>query len=500
MTRDDALRLLLPASFTDFVQEFWPVASPDPLIWGRHLDTLCAHLQAVATGEVRNLLVNLPPRHSKSLVTTVLFPVWLWLRDQTHRIITASYSKKLSNEHALLSRRVLESAPFRRLFPQITLADDTNRQDHYKNGAGGERLAVSVGSSTTGFNATVIIVDDLHAVQDRESEAERRSALDFYRLALSSRAVPGRAVPRIVLGQRVHADDVSGYCLANLDESWSCLVLPLEFDPARPALPNRLGFVDWRTEAGELLWPEAFDAARVRQIKTEHRHDFACLYQQDVEGGAGDLFRRDWFRYYTETDTAYLLNGRAVRKSACTRIMAVDLAVSTSATADWTVAIVADLQGGDIIIRHVHRARHDGTRLVPAIKGVADTFKPVFVAVERAGQQAIVIDQLRAAGVLVRPVKPEGDKESRSIPAQIKFESGQVWFPQGQPWVADLEAELLSFPRGRHDDQVDALSYLVLMAQRYDRSEPEPTEEQAEAKWKEAREQHFQKLLWAGLE
>src|SRR5579883_938151 len=204
MTRDDALRQLLPFSFVDFVREFWPLVSPDPLIWGRHLDVLCDYLQRVVTGKVKNLLVNLPPRHSKSLVTSVLFPVWVWLRSPTERIITASYAKKLSTDHAHLSRQLLTSDRFRTLFPGIALSEEANRQDHYRNTAGGERLAVSVGSSTTGFNASFIIVDDLHAVQQAESEAERRAAVDYYRLALSSRAIPGQHVPRIVLGQRVH--------------------------------------------------------------------------------------------------------------------------------------------------------------------------------------------------------------------------------------------------------------------------------------------------------
>lgn len=498
--RDTLLRLLLPNSFVDFVREFWTVVSPDPLVWGRHLDALCLHLQGVAEGRVHNLLINLPPRHSKSIVCTVLWPVWLWLRDPSERIISASYSKRLATEHSQLSRTLIESDPFRRLWPHLGLTDDTNAKDHYRTSAGGQRLAVSVGSSTTGFNASVILVDDLHSVADRESEAERRSATDYYRLTLSSRAIPGRRVPRVVVGQRVHQDDVSGYVLDTLDDTWTCLVLPMEYQPDRAALPNALGWSDWRTQPGELLWPEAFSPARVQQIRKDHRHDYPCLYLQDVEHSSGDLFKAEWFRTWRPCDAGYQLDGRVVRSSKCLRIAAADLAVSTSDTADYTVCVVADCQGGDVIVRHVLRDRLDGTKIVPALSAICRTWKPTFMAVEKAGQQGIVIDQLKAAGVPVKAVRPEGDTEARSVIAQIKSEAGQVWWPAGADWVREVQAELLAFPRGRHDDCVSALGYLCQMASKYDRSIPEPDEDTQVAEAERRADEAYRRLLWAGID
>ena len=316
LTLAAAQRLLFPASFADFCRWAWDKVSPDPLVWGRHLDALCLHLQGVAEGKTDNLLVNLPPRHSKSIVCTVLWPVWLWLRDPSHRVISASYAKRLATEHSALSKRLIESGEFRTLFPHVELLHDSSAKDMYRNSAGGQRLAVSVGSSTTGFDATALIVDDLHSVADRESEAERTAAVDYYRLTLSSRAVPGRRVPRVVVGQRVHASDVSGYVIDTLDDTWSCLVLPMEFNPAIPALPNRLDWSDWRTEEGEVLWPEAFPRVRIEQIKRDHRHDYACLYNQDVDHSSGELFKAEWWRYWRERDGQLILNDRVVRPSS----------------------------------------------------------------------------------------------------------------------------------------------------------------------------------------
>ena len=494
----DAQRLLFPHDFAAFCRWAWPLVSPDPLVWGRHLDALCLHLQGVAEGKTDNLLVNLPPRHSKSIVCTVLWPVWLWLRNPTERVISASYSKRLATEHSSQSRRLIESPDFKRLYPGLVLRDDSNAKDAYRNTEGGQRLAVSVGSSTTGFDATVLVIDDLHSVADRESEAEREAAVDYYRLTLSSRAVPGKRVPRVVVGQRVHAGDVSGYVLDTLDESWSCLVLPMEHRPDLPVLQNALGWKDWRKVEGEVLWPQAFPPARVAQIKRDHRHDYACLYGQDVDHTQGDLFRADWFRYWREQNGLLILNERPVRPSSCLRIAAVDLAVTTNSTSDWTVCVVADCQGGDVIVRHLLRKRLDGTRLVPELEAVYRAWKPAFVAVEKAGQQSVIIDQLKIKGLPVKGVVPQGDKETRSVTAQIKFEAGQVWYPANAEWLGAVQGELLAFPRGRHDDCVDALSLLTQMATKYDRSLPEVEVDTVE-KQRLWREREYSRMLWGGI-
>ena len=494
-----ARRFLFPHSFADFCRWAWPLVSPDPLVWGLHLDALCLHLQGVVEGKTDNLLVNLPPRHSKSIVCTVLWPVWLWLRNPSERIISASYSKRLATEHSALSKRLIESPEFRLLFPHLELMSDSNAKDMYRNSYGGQRLAVSVGSSTTGFDATALVVDDLHSVADRESEAERTAAVDYYRLTLSSRAVPGKRVPRVVVGQRVHASDVSGYVIDTLDDTWSCLVLPMEYSPEIPLLPNRLGWADWRKEEGEVLWPEAFPPHRISQIKRDHRHDYACLYNQDIDHSSGELFRAEWWRYWRESNGLLLLGDkRVVRPSSCLRIAAVDLAVTTSNTSDWTVCLVADCQGGDVIVRHVLRERLDGTKLVPRLEAVYRQCKPAFMAVEKAGQQAVVIDQLKLRGVPVRGVVPQGDKESRSVTAQIKMEAGQFWTEANAPYLGTLQGELLAFPRGRHDDMVDAASLLCQMASKYDRSLP-TVEDDLVAKERAWEERRLSNMLWGGV-
>ncbi len=518
MDTSDTLKALLTASFAHFVRYFWRCVSLEKLVRGRHIDALCEHLQAVAEGKLTNLLINLPPRHTKSTVCTILFPVWLWLRDPTERILSASYGMKLSEELAYGAKKLVTSGRFAKLFPELALSDDTKSKTHFKLTAGGERLAVSVGAATTGFNATYVIGDDLHSISEKESEAERTAAINYLRTDLLSRPVLTRRVPIIVLGQRVHAADVSGWIIDNFkdDPSWTFLCLPLEYDPDREVLHNGIGWRDWRSERGELLFPQVVTPEQVRRWKVEKRHDYPCLYNQDVVNRAGDLFKAEWFRYYTETDGGYDLGGKVVRRDRCVRLAMTDLAVSTDSDSDYTVCVVADCYRGDIIVRHVLRERLDGTKLIPKLKAVFDAYKPQFMGVERAGQQKVIIDQLRAAGVTVRAISPEGkDKEVRSISAQIRFEAGQVWFPSSAPWKQEVEDELLAFPRGRHDDVVDAVSYLVVQAARFDRTRPDEDEVvlsaedrmkramDQQAKWieeaKASRQEMISKAMMAGI-
>ena len=172
--------------------------------------------------------------------------------------------------------------------------------------------------------------------------------------------------------------------------------------------------------------------------------------------------------------------------------------MTTGNGSDWTVCIVADCQGGDIVVRHVLRERLDGTRLVPSLEKIYRQWKPAFMAVEKAGQQVVIIDQLKLRGVPVRGVVPQGDKEARSVTAQIKMEAGQFWTEANAPYLGTLQGELLAFPRGRHDDCVDACSLIAAMASKYDRSLP-TVEDDLAAKERAWEERKWQNMLWGGV-
>jgi predicted phage terminase large subunit-like protein len=425
--------------------------------------------------------------------------VWYWTQEPSTRVIHGTYSKDLSVTHASLSRRLIESPTFQQTFPEIKLEVGSERKDHYKNTLGGARLSVSVHGATTGYDADLILADDLHSVQERESEAEAQHAVTFYSQTLSSRAVFGKRVPKIVLGQRVGGQDVSQFILDNFksDPSWSFLVLPMEYDPNKTSLPNAINWQDKRTEEGEILWPEAVTPNKLNAIKREHRHSYACLYNQDPVAQAGNLFKAETFQYHSPSEYGYQLGTKHVQHTDCWRFATVDLAVGTASNNDYTVIGVFDWASGNLILKHLTRARLDGTKIVPTITALYHQHKPQFVVVENVAMQKVIIDQLRQH-VPVKAYRPEGDKETRSILAQVLFEDGKVWLP---PSCTDLTNELLAFPNGKHDDMVDVLSMAAHIANRYGRQGTKPalSDEEQQAQEDEARRKHMRNLANAGM-
>lgn len=500
-------RLLAAAKFGHFVELLWPAVSTEPFVPGYHIDAICEHLQAVAEGKLSRLVINLAIRHTKSLLCSVLFPAWLWVRNPAEMIITASYSKDLTVRDAVRTRRVLESDLFRRYFPPVQFIDDTNRKDYYQNTHKGHRLSVSIGSRTAGFDATVIVADDIHDFATRTSQAERDAACDYFETGLLSRFVDKSKERAVLAGHRVHEDDVYARLRAKYgdDGTWSWLVLPEEYTPKFSEWSNGLGWKDRRKE-GELLWPERFNATVLAGEKKRYRHEYSAIFLQEPTPAEGTLFKREWFKYWTaeedEHGRYYVLGGKRYSQAKAWRIGLVDTAISTSAEADYTVCSMVDVVGPHLVLVDQLRGRFDGNKIVPKLAEFYGRHQPQFLAVEKQFVGKFVLDQLREREVVVKAfdARHHGDKEQRAVAAEIKMEAGQVWFPAGEPWVAALEKELLAFPNGSHDDQVDALSMAAILVEKYKgRVEEVETPEEVQARVERERVERFNAILNAGL-
>ena len=246
-------------------------------------------------------------------------------------------------------------------------------------------------------------------------------------------------------------------------------------------------------ENGPALWPERFDEKRLRQIEqTLGKYYFSALYQGSPSPEGGGLFQRGWIQYYREHGEYYLIRERPVKKSQCRRFATVDLAFSTKKEADYTVlAAWAVTPECDLLLIDIHRDRMTGEQLVPATKSMMSKHDLEYVGIEDTQAQTLVVQTARRAGLTVRALKANLDKITRAIPAQIRMEAGQVFFPKSHPELATFEHELMTFPKGAHDDCVDTLSYAALEVQRIG-SAPLPPEERerleheaAEREWQE---------------
>lgn len=497
---------LTASDFRLFVKRMWPAVSSDTFTPGYHLSAICAHLQAVADGQIHRLAINVAVRHSKSLLCSVLWPCFLWTRQPSSRIITASYSQVLTVRDAVRSRQLLESDLYRMYFGNVQFVEDTNRKDYYANTSKGHRLSVSITSRTAGFDADYVVADDIHDWATRTSEAERNKAADYFETGLMSRIVRKDDERAVVCGHRCHEDDVYSRLRQKYgdDGTWTWLVLPEEYTPTYRDWHNGIGWQDKRQE-GELLWPERFDEKVIQQEKKRYRHEYSAIFQQEPTPAEGTLFKPEWFKYWTDEviDGAeyYVLDGKKYLKSKAWRVTTVDTAISTNPGSDYTVIQTWDLIGPYKVLVDQVRKRLDGTKIVPAIRQVYEALEPQFVSVEAEFVGKMVIDQLRQVNVPVKAfqAKKYGDKEQRAVGAEIEFEGGRVFFRADAEYLSALQSELLAFPNGSHDDQVDAISQMAALCHKYNgKAEEELTPEEVQAKATAEAKEKFNRLLWQG--
>lgn len=457
----------------EFVPAAWPLAEPgSAFVAGIHTDLICAYLERVMHGDVRRLLINIPPRYGKTLLVSVLFPTWVWITRPQTRFLSASYGIDLAQRDAARMRRLVESSWYQANWPgRVRLADDQNAKARFENGHGGARVAASVGGAATGEGGDIILVDDPLKIEQSESPASRQAAVDWFDHTISTRLNDPQTGAIIIIGQRLHEADLFGHLLAR--GGWTHLCLPAEYDPVHPYLcPD-----DPRTQPSELLWPERWSTGQLDALKQGlGSYRSASMLQQQPAPAGGGIFRRDWWQYYHPTSPP--LRFQRILQSW-------DLAFTNTPGSDYVVGQVWGIRGADRYLLRQTRGRLDFTQTLEAIRTqtrwVTDhypTGRSHAILIERAANAHAVTTTLKhdIPGVIL--VAPEGDKINRAHAVTPQIEAGNVYLP-GAPnsdhtgydpahtprWVQDLIEETAAFPTARHDDQVDALTQALRRAQ-----------------------------------
>lgn len=306
------------------------------------------HLEAVSRGELRNLLINIPPRHMKSLAVSVFWPVWAWLTHPESRWLFSSYALSLSTRDSVKCRRLIESPWFQRRWGHVfQLTGDQNQKMRFENDKTGYRIATSVGGAATGEGGDVVCVDDPHSVEEKESDAIRESTLIWWDETMSTRLNDQKTGAKVIVMQRVHEKDLSGHVLEQ--GGYVHLRLPAEFEPQKRCTTS-IGFVDPRQHEGELLWPEHVGPNEIEELKRRlGPSGFAGQFQQRPVPAGGLLFRLEWFDVI---DAA----------PPCKQIVrAWDMAATEESTGrdpDWTVgAKIGEGFDGNFYILDVKRAK-----------------------------------------------------------------------------------------------------------------------------------------------
>lgn len=435
----------------DFVKLGWSVIEPaTPYVHGRHIDVMCEYLEAVANGEIRRLIINVPPGTSKSTVVGVFFPMWIWgpRKSPSSRFVGISHEQSLGIRDNLKCRRLVSSDWYQRLWPEVQLTKDQNEKLNFENAATGFRL-VATPSNITGKRGDVVIIDDPISVENANSETERERVNLWFQESLPSRMNDPEKSAIVLVMQRVHERDPTGLILSK-NWGWDHLMLPMRFEPERRSRS------DWRTEPGELLFPERFPEHVVEELESVlQSYAAAGQLQQRPTPREGGLFKRSWFADKFRD---------AVPKGArwC---RAWDLAGTVKKSGnnpDWTAGLRMARVGTDYYIDHVIRFQSSPGVVMSSIKTVAATDPPgTSIRLPQdpgqAGKSQAENMVRQLAGYAVKTAPVTGDKETRARPCAIQAEAGNVYLIKGD-WNEKFMDEICTFPMGAHDDQVDAMS------------------------------------------
>jgi predicted phage terminase large subunit-like protein len=452
LDREDAKTSLL-----GFIKMAWEHLEPGTkFVYGWPVQAICEHLEAVSRGDIKRLLINVPPGCMKSMTTNVFWPAWEWgpLNRQELRYISASYEKGLATRDMVKCRDLIMSDWYRARWP-VVFKDDQNLKTYYQNDRQGWRLAASVGGALTGYRGDRVNIDDPHDVKAAESEKKREESLRWFTETLPTRLNNAQESTIVVVMQRLHQRDISGLILKDLSDSWEKLILPMEYEVSRKCVVHVTGFADPRSEEGELLWPERFTRASVEQLKETFRSqggsyaEAAQLQQRPAPRGGG-LFKRADFEVVDMAPAG----GRTVRGW--------DLAGSTKRHAAWTVGAKVRQVGGKLYIMDIVRKRSSPNEVEELIKGCAQVDgKVTGISIPQDPGQAGLSQKATLAALLngyrCHFSTESGEKDDRAIPFAAQVEAGNVRIVRG-PWNDAFLAEAELFPGSEFKDQIDALS------------------------------------------
>jgi predicted phage terminase large subunit-like protein len=416
-----------------------------------HVHAIVHQLMRVHAGDISRLVINQPPRSLKSICVSVAYTAWLLGHDPTRRIIVVSYSNELAAELHRQFRTLIDSTWYRALFPAMRPARDTGTE--LVTTAGGSRYATSIGGTLTGRGADLIIIDDPLKAEEAMSEPARKRVIDWYAGTLVSRLNDKAKGPIVVVMQRLHENDLAGHLLGQ--GGWHHLDLPAIAveDGVIPVGPGK--FITRRR--GEVLHAERESKAVLDQIKAEIGSlMFSAQYQQRPVPLEGNLIRREWFRVYDQLPQKEP-SGRIVQSW--------DVATMTGEANDFSVCTTWLIDKADFYLIDVFRGRLQYPDLRRKVISLATTHGAQTILIENAGPGMQLLQDLQRdtpPGVN-RPIgpKPEGSKADRMAAQSAKIESGHVHLPRDTEWLDSFLLELLAFPRGKHDDQVDSVSQFL---------------------------------------
>ena len=459
-------------NFLYFVQAVWPDficrKEKDPKKWGHH-QHIASELTRISTGTGGRLIVNMPPRHTKSEFASYLFPAWFIGKHPKKKIMQVSHNAELAGRFGSKVRNLIDSPEYKQIFGDVKLREDSKAKGRWETNHGGEYFAAGVGGSITGRGADLLIIDDPHTEQDSLSDSAMERAYDWYSSGPRQRLQPGGNI--VLVMTRWAQDDLTGRLVKNQSEPKADKWKVIKF----PAI----------LESGNPVWPEYWSLEELEKVKASVApRNWNAQYMQDPVAEEGAILKREWWQAWKGPvpDIKHI-------------IQSYDTAFSKKETADYSAITtwgIFEPNPGEnaLILLDAEKGRWDFPELKAVAMEAYKYWEPESVIVEAKATGQPLIQEMRRAGIPVMDFIPTRgkDKHSRVNACAPVFESQNVFYPYGEHFAEEVIEECAAFPYGQHDDFVDSTTQAVLryrqgnFVQTY-MDEPEPMKIEGEYKY-----------------
>ena len=446
-----------------FLTHSWNTFEPNNFVQSKHLHAIGEHLDACLNGQIRNLIINIAPRNSKTSLVTRAFPAYCWIKKPELKIINVSYSANLATDDCVASKQIITSDWYRKGLNTVwrdlnnwdyvwELAKTTNLKNDYYTTLNGRRFSTSTGGTFTGKGGDIIIIDDPLNANDAHSKVERTNCNNWSSQTLSTRLNDKQKGIRILVQQRLHEEDLTGYLVEQ--GNWELLTIPTEWDESQRYWTS-IGWTDWRTKDKELMNPDRFSRDTVEELKVElGEYGFASQQQQRPVPIGGGSIKEKWWNYWYVLPSYF--------DATC---IAMDLNTKEGIENDNTALIVAGRKENKFYIIDLVYGNMDIVKQIEAIVNLCNKYPFIRTKIiEDKSNGSAVWSLLKRTTTGLLPVDPKGvSKEVRIMSMVPEINAGNVLIPDPEScsWIKPLLAEANMFPKGKHDDGLDAMQYAM---------------------------------------
>ena len=430
----------LQGEFLEFVRHVWP-----SFIAGSHHKIFAEKLERVAKGELKRLIVNMPPRHTKSEFASYLFPAWVMGRNPHTKIIQATHTAELAVGFGRKVKNLLDSEIYRDVFPEIELARDAKASGRWSTNEGGEYYAVGVGGALAGRGANLCIIDDPVSEQDALSPTALDGIYEWYTSGPRQRLQPGGAI--IIVMTRWSIRDLTAKVLQKQAEGGADQWEVVEFPAIFPDTDN-------------VLWPEFWSRDELEGVRASIPvSKWNAQYLQNPTAEEGAIIKREWWNVWEADDPPpceYIIQSY---DTAFTKSERADYSAITT----WGIFYPDEGDEPAIILLDAEKGRWEFPELKDAALRLYNDYDPDMVLIEQKASGTPLTHELRQMGIPVSAFTPGrgADKFSRMNACAPVFESGMVWSPESR-WAEEVIEECAAFPNGEHDDLADSMTQAIL--------------------------------------